>query len=100
MSTLATGFGWWIHVDDIATMAHYRSLSHDALLKELASNNDASLMAGIAGAVFVVAGITIVVDVLTHFYSAIWAKIGTPPSKAPSAGDSIYRGTLTWLEPA
>lgn len=75
MSVVGTLFGWWMSVDDVAIMAHYRSLSHDALLLELAKKNDGSLSTSIMGSLFVIAGIVIAVDVLTRFFEVLWKRL-------------------------
>ncbi len=92
MTTIAVPFGWWIATDSVATMARYRTLSHAELLKELASHNDSSVAVGIAAALFVVLAITIAVDLLTSFYSAIWARIGAPAAPASGAGPGDQGG--------
>jgi hypothetical protein len=34
MSVVGALFGWWVALDSLSTMTHYRSLSHDALISE------------------------------------------------------------------
>jgi hypothetical protein len=83
MSIVGALFGWWIGIDSESTMAHYRALSHDALLQELAERNDGQLSTNIAGGVFVVAATVIAVDVLTRFFRAVWHRI-EPPRRSAS----------------
>jgi hypothetical protein len=82
MSVVAVPFGWWIATNSAASMARYRTLSHEALLTELASESSTSIPEGIAGALFAVVAVTIAVDVVTHFFSVIWKRIG--PAREPS----------------
>jgi hypothetical protein len=41
MSVVGVVLGWLTSLDSSSAMAHYRALSHDALLSELAEKNDA-----------------------------------------------------------
>lgn len=89
MSLVGALFGWWASVDDLATMTHYRALSHDALLTELARKNDGQVGTSIMAGLFVVLAIVLLVDVLTGFFEAVWLRIeprppadGAPPAAA------------------
>jgi len=89
MSLVGALFGWWASVDDLSTMTHYRALSHDALLTELARKNDGQVSTSIMAGLFVVLAIVLLVDVLTRFFEAVWLRIeprppadGTPPAAA------------------
>lgn len=85
MSVVGILFGWWASMNDVAVMVHYRALSHDALLSELAKKNDGSLGKGIVGALFVIAIIVIAVDVLTKFFEAIWKRIEPSRPSQPNS---------------
>src|SRR4051812_4686271 len=78
MSVVGVLLGWLINIDSSSTMTHYRSLSHDALLSELAKQNDGQLGTSIVGALFVVAALVIAVDLLTRFFEALWRRIEPP----------------------
>ena len=86
MSLVGALFGWWASVDDVSTMMHYRAMSHDALITELAQKNDGHVSTSIMGGLFVVVAIVVLVDVLTRFFDAVWRRIdlpnGTPPPAA------------------
>ena len=86
MSAVALPLGWLISLDGASTMEHYRSLTHEALLQDLATNAESGVSAGIAGAVVFVVGVTIAVDVLTYFFAAIWSRIGPVRDSAPQSG--------------
>ena len=100
MTTLAVPMGWWLAADSETTIAHYRSLTHDELLKELASNNETSVAVGIAATLFIVLAITVAMDLLTRFYSAIWARIGGPETPGPFSGSGPETGRPASTPPA
>jgi hypothetical protein len=75
MSVVGALFGWWASLDSISTLAHYRALSHDALLSELTEKNNGELSTSIMGGLLVVVAIVIAVDVLTRFFKAVWNRI-------------------------
>jgi hypothetical protein len=85
MSVVGALFGRWITLDSLSTMAHYRSLSHDALISKLAEKNDGQLTTSIIGGLFLVAAIVIAVDVLTRFFKAVWHRIQPPRAARPSS---------------
>jgi hypothetical protein len=81
MSVVGTLFGWWAAQDNVSTMARYRELDHEALLAELASQNTGTLSTDIMGGVIVVLGVVLMVDALTRFFNAIWARIERPNTR-------------------
>jgi hypothetical protein len=85
ISLVGALFGWWASVDDLSTMAHYRALSHDALITELAQKNDGQVSTSIMGGLFVVLAVVLLVDVLTRFFDAVWRRIELPagPNSTP-----------------
>jgi hypothetical protein len=83
ISLVGALFGWWASVDDVSTMAHYRALSHDALLTELAQANDGQVSTSLMGGLFVVFGLVLLVDVLTRFFDAVWLRIEPPRAESP-----------------
>lgn len=83
MSAVGVLLGWFSGLDSTSTMAHYRGLSHDALLAELAEKNDGQLGTNIMGALFVVIAIVIAVNLLTRFFEAIWRRIEPPRPARP-----------------
>jgi hypothetical protein len=85
MSVVGILLGWWTNASSVAEMTRYRSLSHDALLTELASQKDGVLSTSIIGGLIVVLAIVLVVDVLTRFFRAMWQRI-EPPESRDSAG--------------
>jgi hypothetical protein len=84
ISLVGALFGWWASVDDLATMAHYRTLSHDALIAELAQQNDGQVSTGIMGGLFVVLAVVLFVDALTRFFEAVWRRIELPREPNPT----------------
>jgi hypothetical protein len=90
MSVVGVVLGWLTSLDSLSTMTHYRALSHDALLSELAEKNDGQLSTNIMGALFIVVALVIAVDVLTRFFEALWRRIEPPrpagPESTPDAG--------------
>lgn len=90
MSVVGVFLGWLISLDSSSTMDHYRALSHDALLTELAKQNDGQLSTNVMGGLFVVAALVIAVDLLTRLFEALWRRIEPPrpatPGSAPGAG--------------
>ena len=50
ISMVGALMGWWSSVNDGTTMTHYRGLSHEALLQELAQHNDGRLAPALTGA--------------------------------------------------
>lgn len=87
MSVVALALGWVFSLRDASTLAHYKALSHDALISELASEYDSSLTTNIAGAVFFVLVIVIAVDLLTRLFERLWTRLGAPPA-ATSGGSA------------
>jgi hypothetical protein len=85
MSLVGALFGWWVSVDDLSTMAHYRALTHDALILELAQNNDGRVSTSIMGGLFMVAAIVLLVDVLRRFFDAVWLRIEMPRGQASNS---------------
>jgi hypothetical protein len=90
MSLVGVLVGWWASVDDLSKMTHYRAMSHDALITELAQKNDGQVSTSIMGGLFVVVAIVVLVEVLTCFFDAVWLRIelpgrGTPNSTLPPA---------------
>ena len=83
MSVVTLAMAWFISVGDASKLAHYRSLSHDALISQLASENDGKLTTDIPGAVFLVLVVVIGVDVLTRLFESLWARFGRSP-RAPT----------------
>jgi hypothetical protein len=89
MSVVGAVLGWWISLDDVSTMAHYRALTHDALMQELAQRNDGSVSSGITGGLFLVVTVVLLVDVLNRFFDAIWRRIEpAPPGQGTDPADS------------
>jgi cytochrome b len=76
MSAVALALGWLINGSDASTLAHYKSLSHDALLSELASKYDSHLATNIMGALFLVLVLVLAVDLLTSLFERVWARLG------------------------
>jgi hypothetical protein len=76
-----------ISTGEPAKMAHYRALSHDALLAELERLNNGSLSTAVLGGLFVVAAAVIGTDLLTTFYEVVWARLqGASPAVPPPSG--------------
>jgi hypothetical protein len=75
MSVVGVLFGWWANLSSTSTMTHYRGLSHEALLTELAKTNDGALSTSIIGGLVVVAAVVIATDILTRFFKAVWLRI-------------------------
>ena len=67
--------GWWIALGEPSKLAHYKSLSHDALLAELTRSHSGNIAPDLIAGVFFVGGAVIAVDVLTRFFDAVWARI-------------------------
>jgi hypothetical protein len=65
-------------------MTHYRAMSHDALITELAQKNDGQVSSSIMGGLFVVVAIVVLVDVLTRFFDAVWRRIELPGRESPN----------------
>ena len=76
MSIVSLGLGWWISLEDVSTLTHYKALSHDALMSELASKYDGRLSTNIAGGVFLVLVVVIGVDLLTVLFERLRARFG------------------------
>jgi branched-subunit amino acid permease len=92
MSVVGVVLGWLINLDSSSTMSHYRALSHDALLSELAKQNEGQLSTNIMGALFVVAALVIAVDLLTRVFEALWRRIEPPRPAGPgSTPDATVR---------
>ena len=85
MSLVGALFGWWASVDDLSTMTHYRAMSHDALITELAQKNGGQVSTSIMGGLFVVVAIVVLVDVLTRFFDAVWLRIELPGRESPNS---------------
>jgi hypothetical protein len=81
MSVVGTLVGWWVSVDDLSTITHYRGLSHAALLTELAQKNDGRVTTSIMGGLIVVISVVVLVDVLTRFFDAVWRRIEPPTAQ-------------------
>jgi hypothetical protein len=81
MSAVGALFGWWANLDSASTMTHYRGLSHEALIAELARKNDGVLTTSIVGGLFVVVAVVLATDTLTRLFKAIWLRI-EPPVRA------------------
>ncbi|HVH66446.1 MAG TPA: hypothetical protein VM716_01115 [Gemmatimonadales bacterium] len=75
MSVVALALGWLINGSDASTLAHYKSLSHDALLSELASKYDGHLATNVIGALFLVFVLVLAVDLLTGLFERVWARL-------------------------
>ena len=86
ISVVGTLFGWWSNASSVGDMARYRTLSHDALIAELASHNDGVLSTSITGGLIVVLGVVVVVDVLARFFGAVWLRIEPPKAAAGEDG--------------
>ena len=86
MSVVALALGWVFSLRDASTLAHYKALSHDALMSELASEYDSSLSSNIVGAVSLVLVGVIAVDLLTQIFERVWARLRGPA--APASGGS------------
>jgi hypothetical protein len=85
MSLVGALLGWWASVDDLSTMTHYRALSHDALMTELAQTNDGQVSTSIMGGLFLVIAIVLLVDVLSRFFDAAWLRIDLPRGEGPNS---------------
>jgi len=91
MGVVSVTLGWLINRGDVSTLAHYKGLSHDALMTELASKYDGNLTTNIMGAVFLVLVVVVAVDLLTRLFERLWAHFsgssGTPTqfSDGPAA---------------
>ena len=81
MSVVGVFAGWGASIDGVSSMKHFRALSHEALLSELAKNHEVSLSTSILGGLLAVAAVVIIVDILTRFFTAIWNRI--EPSSPP-----------------
>ena len=79
ISVMGLALGWWGTMDDATILAHYQSLSYDALIKELATKYDGRLTPNLAGGVFVVLVIVIAVDLLTKLFDRAWLRLGGSP---------------------
>ena len=86
MTVAGVLLGWWSNTSSVTGMAHYRNLSHEELLTELASTNDGALSTSIMGGLFVVIGIVLLVDVLTRFFRALWHRIEPPGAHSADSG--------------
>lgn len=83
MSIVAGGLGWWINLDGAPTLAHYKGLSHDALISELTARYSGDLASNLAGGAFLVFLVVIAVDLLTGGLDRLWARLGGPPARQP-----------------
>ena len=85
MSVVGGLLGWWISLDEVTTMTHYRGLTHDALIQELAQRNDGNVNSSVTGGLFLVVAVVVAVDVLTRFFEAVWRRIepDAPAGTAP-----------------
>jgi hypothetical protein len=85
ISVVGIALGWFISASEASTLAHYQSLSHDALLKELTSKYETDLATSIIGALFLVLVVVLAVDLLTKLFDRIWARLGGPADAAKGA---------------
>jgi hypothetical protein len=85
ISAVALAFGWVMNGNEASTLAHYQSLSHDALLAELASKYDSHLSTNLIGALVLVFVVVLAVDLLTALFDRVWARLGGPGGAAPGA---------------
>lgn len=92
MSLVGALFGWWASVDDLSIMTHYRALSHDALITELAQKNDGQVSTSMMGGLFVVVAVVVLVDVLTRFFDAVWLRIEPAGRASPDGRTDITQG--------
>jgi Ca2+/Na+ antiporter len=81
---------WLVHIEK-DTMMHYRSLSHDALLAELAEKNKGNFDGKFATMLFGVAIIVLIIDGLTWVIELAIDRISPPP---PGGGDPQ---TITYI---
>lgn len=88
MSVVGALLGWWISLSDVDTMTHYRGLTHDALIQELAQRNDGNVSTSITGGLVLVVSVVVAVDVMTRFFDAVWRRI-EPNGPGPGTPDSI-----------
>lgn len=89
MATLAAIFAWWLSNNQVAEIAHYRSLSHQALLDELSAAKGGQFTANALGAIFMVGMVVFGVDLLTYFYERIWSRIEGRAAPPPSPTGSV-----------
>lgn len=78
MSLVGALLGWWASVAHPSTMTHYRALSHDALMTELAQTNDGQVSTSSMSGLFLVIAIVLLVDVLSRYFDAVWLRIELP----------------------
>jgi hypothetical protein len=76
ISVVGIALGWFISASEATTLAHYQSLSHDALLKELAAKYSGNVATSILGALFLSLVIVLAADLLTKLFDRIWARLG------------------------
>ena len=84
MATVAGLFGWWLTGNQAVEVAHYRTLSRDALLAEVTQARNGDMLTNLLGAILLVGMVVFAVDLLTEFYGVIWARIaGAPVPEKP-----------------
>lgn len=88
MSAVGVLFGWWANLSSASTMTHYRGLSHEALLTELAEANNGMLSTSIIGGLVVVTVVVIATDILTRFFRGIWLRIEPRPPRPNSTPEA------------
>lgn len=80
ISVVALALGWLISGSEASTLAHYKSLSHDALLSELTSKYESHLATNLIGALFLVFVVVLAVDLLTVLFDRVWARLSGSPA--------------------
>jgi signal peptidase I len=82
ISILGVLAAWWANAGDAEKLAHYRNLSHDALMKELTS--DLTTKSGIyfVGAVLTILLVVVAVDLLTDLLDRAWKALKRSPARS------------------
>jgi membrane protein required for beta-lactamase induction len=76
---VATVLGAWTSSLEPGRLAHYRSLSREALMAELAEKHAGRLSSGVPGALLVVCIVVFAVDLLSFLFDETWCRLRPAP---------------------
>lgn len=87
ISTVSGAFAWFIVATDASArttnQVKYQSMTREAIIADLASEEETDTAATLAGALIIVLGVVVAVDGLTNLYDGIWRKLNPSPGNTP-----------------